>query len=130
MSLLILLPSRFAPHYARVWVEVLRDKRREKIKRRKFKLPQKLEQVRAEVEEQTKREVSPFVVAKVAQAMLPAAPTQEALEQLRAALMFLAVRSALMAAIEAQRRRDALRFVIERLSDEMDEEAAILLLLS
>jgi len=130
MSLLLLLPSRFAPDYSRVWVEALRDKRREKIKRRKFKLPQKLEQVRAEVEEQTKCEVSPFVVAKVAQAMLPEMPNQEALAELKAALMFLAVRSALMAAIEAQRRRDALSFVIKRLSDEMDEEAAILLLLS
>lgn len=129
MSLLLLFDTRWHQQKTLFWAEALADKRRKRIKRRKFRLPAHLEQLRTEIRLDEKREVSEFVVAKVAKALNPGMDL-DALARLRAILEFISMREAVMRAIEAQRTQEALKALLRRIEQEMEEEAMTVLLLS
>jgi transcriptional regulator of heat shock response len=126
MSLLLLFDTKYQQPHVLFWGEVQKDKRHKQIKRRKVRLPEKLEALRTVIREEVKKELDPFIVAKVAQAL----GANEAQERLREVLEFIASRDSLLRIIEQQRTQEALKVVLARIEREMEDEAVTMLLLS
>jgi IS30 family transposase len=109
-------------------------KRRDKLKRKKIKLPEVIEEIRTTVGTYHKTEFSPVTVAKVAKAMVDDSvmanllSQQNAQDRLRAILAYMAGKAYLYRELEQQRTQAAVKEAILRIEEQMEEEAISLFL--